>query len=118
MIPEALTSGRIIPLSKKSKAKSPAFESVENKSTAGSPSARPRAKQIPDSAPGRLVLVKKALEPKALGPGNDVMDGAIGPILSGGEQRVALLEQLRQAVKSADKELAFEIAGRYCGLTA
>jgi len=66
------------------------------------------------------VLVKKALEPTPFGagPGDDVVEGAIGSILKGGEQRVALLEQLRKAVKSGDKKLVFAIAERYCGLTA
>lgn len=107
-------------MNKKSKAKSPANESAENESTAGSPSARPRAKQIPDSARGKLVLVKKAPEPRTFGtrPGDNMVEGVIGSILRGGEQRVALLEQLSQAVKSADEKLVFEIAKRYCGLTA
>jgi hypothetical protein len=107
-------------LNKKSQGKSPATKSAENESTAGPSSARPRTKQLPDSTPGKLVLVKKALEPRAFGTwmSDDVVEGAIGPILRGGEQRVALLDQLRKAVKAGDKKLVFEIAERYCGLTA
>jgi hypothetical protein len=107
-------------LNKKSQRKSPVYAPVENKSTAGSSGPRPRAKQITDSAAKKLMLVKKAPEPTPFGAGlgDNIVEGAIGAILKGGEHRVALLEQLRKAVKSDDKKLVFEIAERYCGLTA
>jgi hypothetical protein len=106
-------------LNKKSKAKSPANESAENKSTAGPSSTRPRSKQLAASAPGKLVLLKKASEPRTFGtvPGDDMVEGAIGAIIKGGEERAALLAQLHNAVESGDRKLVFKIAERYCGLS-
>ena len=91
-----------------------------NKHSSKTPARDRASKGIVRPKRAELVLVKTTLPHASsqLSQPDPGLRGVADAIISVGEQRAKLLEKLRAAVQSQNKDLVFKLAQQYCGVCA